>query len=306
MTLRAARRGLLAFVAVGGWLAVSQAALAAPTSTATSTPGATPSAGPKATKTKPGAKAKGGKAAAGRGMSADTLEKLRADLNADSDMPALAAAKQLGASGAPNASGPLIEVLAVGARPSVASAAIEALGSLKDSKAFDVLEIYAGNRNAEVRSRALRALGAIPDARAADVLLARLGDTAPDVRAVAAETLAERKEAKAEPRLYELVKRNDSGAAAPLGILATPDTIARLAELQGRVDDNVLATTLGEYLKRDVLDKLRLEVVVALGKIPGAGATTALVEYLATVPEKEDRPSEAEAQKIIDQRSTAK
>jgi len=104
-------------------------------------------------------------------------------------------------------------------------------------------------------------------------------------------------------RLLALVKHNDAGAAGPLGALATPDLIPQLAELQGGIDDAVLATALGEYIKRDdVADKLRLEVVRTIGKLSGAVATTALVEYIAAVPSKDDRPSRREAQKLLDER----
>ena len=35
-----------------------------------------------------------------------------------------------------------------------------------------------------------------------------------------------------------------------------------------------------------------------IGRLSGAAATTALVEYLASVPAKDDRPSKKEAQKL--------
>ena len=65
----------------------------------------------------------------------------------------------------------------------------------------------------------------------------------------------------------------------------------------------MLATAMGEFLKRpEVPDRLRLDVVRTVGRLPGAGATAALVEYLASVPEKDRRPSRDEAQRLIDQR----
>ncbi len=69
----------------------------------------------------------------------------------------------------------------------------------------------------------------------------------------------------------------------------------------------MLATALGEYIKRDdVADKMRVDVVRTIGGLQGAGATTALIEYIAVVPAKDDRPSRREAQKLVDERGGAR
>jgi hypothetical protein len=127
------------------------------------------------------------------------------------------------------------------------------------------------------------------------------------VRAAAGEALAARHERTATPRLFALVKRGDAGAASPLAALATADLIPQIAELAGTVDDGVVAATLGDYAQRgDVPDRLRLDVVRTIAKLAGAEATTALVEYIASVPAKDDRPSKREAQKLLDEREAAK
>jgi hypothetical protein len=85
--------------------------------------------------------------------------------------------------------------------------------------------------------------------------------------------------------------------------LIAPDDVPKLAELRGSIDDAVLATALGEFLKRpSVPDRLRVDVIRTLGRVPGAVATTALVEYLASIPEKDNRASKDEAQKTVDAR----
>jgi HEAT repeat protein len=240
-------------------------------------------------------------------LPAEKLAKVRELLFGEDDGAALDAAKALGQSGASNAFEPLVDLLSVGAVPARTQAAIEALGGLADPRTIDVLEVYAGNRSADVRRRAVKSLAAIKDEHVVPALLTALGDAAPDVRAAAADALAARKESKAGPRLLALVKRNDAGAAPALGLLATPDLVPQLAELQGSVDDNVVASALGEYIKRDdVSDGLRVDVVRTIGHLSGAAATTALVEYLATVPAKDDRPSKKEAQKLVDEKGTAK
>jgi HEAT repeat protein len=234
----------------------------------------------------------------------EKLEKVREILLDDDDAAAIDAAKALGQSGAANAVEPLVELLAVGASPARSEAALDALGALAVPSTIDVLEVYAGNRTPDVRRRAVKALGAIKDDRAVAPLLTALGDAAPDVRAAAADALAARKETKAGPRLLALVKRNDVGAAPALGLLATPDLVPQLAELQGSIDDNVVATALGEYLKRDdVSDRLRVDVIHTIARLSGAAATTSLIEYLSMIPAKDDRPSKKEAQKVVDEKS---
>jgi HEAT repeat protein len=240
-------------------------------------------------------------------LGADALEKLRDNLQGDDASLGAAAAKQLGESGAANAGEVLVAVLAVGTVPERGEAALDALAKLADPATIDILELYAGHRSPDLRRRAVAALGAMSDGRVVPTLLARLGDAAPDVRAAAAEALAARKEKKANGRLFKLVKKNDAAAAGPLGMLATPDLVPQIAELQGGVNDEVLATTLGEYIKRsDVPDKLRVEVIKTMGKLSGVSTTAALIEYLASVPAKEDRASQREAQKLVDDRSKQK
>jgi len=248
-----------------------------------------------------------------RALASARVDGLRAALFGEDDAAAVAAARELGASGAGNAAEPLAELLAAGAAPSRAEASLDALaklgggGVLTAPRAFEVLDLYAGHRAPELRQRAIKALGTIKDPRVVPTLMARLGDAAPGVRAAAGEALAARKESAAKPRLFALIKRGDMSAASPMAALATPDMIPQIAELAGSVDDGVLATTLGEYAQRDdVPDRLRVDVVRTLSGMGGAAATTALVEYIASVPSKDDRPSKREAQKLLDTREAAK
>jgi hypothetical protein len=269
---------------------------------------------------KAGAKDKG-KAASGSSrrpaLPAERLEALRAALEGPEDEWALEAAAALGSSAAPNAGEPLLETLAIGATAVRTEAALDALAKLGNAGALgglgdrplEILELYAGHRVPDLRRRAVKALGTLREARFAPavvpILLARLGDAAADVRATAGEALADRHEVKAAARLFALVKRGDAAGAEPLAAVATPDMVPEIAELAGNVDDGVLATTLGEYVKRDdVPDKLRVDVLRTIGGLAGAAATTALVEYVASIPAKDNRPSKREAQKLLDQRGT--
>jgi hypothetical protein len=73
----------------------------------------------------------------------------------------------------------------------------------------------------------------------------------------------------------------------------------------GQVPDGLLCQTLGDMLLRADFgpDPIRIEVVKTLSKVPGADSTSALVEYVAATEKDKLRPSRAEAQKVIDQRS---
>jgi HEAT repeat protein len=264
-------------------------------------------------------------AAAGPGhgrppLPGDRLGKLRADLLEGDAEDVARAARELGESGASNASWPLIEALVIGQPPDDAREALAALAKLGDPRAAEVLALYAGHHRTELRLGAVKALAAItgasapakpdakpdpkPEARVTAALVERLGDPEAEVRAAAAEALADRKAREALPRLLLLVQRNDPGAAAPLGRLATPDLVPRLGEMAGTVDEAVLAVALGEYVKRrDVGDPLRIDVLHTLDGLQGAAATAALVEYLASIPPQDNRPSKREVQRLLDGRS---
>jgi HEAT repeat protein len=230
--------------------------------------------------------------------------RLAAELGADKEETAVAAAKRLGDMGAGGAEA-LISGLALGLRPAVAVEALNGLARLREARGLPVVSLAVGNTNPPVRVAAVKALGRIADARGVDLLLERLGDPEAAVRAAAAEALAARKETRAEKRLFLLVGRNDAGAAGPLGALMAADAVPRLAELHGRIDDAVLATAFGEFLKRpEVPDRLRLDVVRTLAQVSDAAATAALVEYVASVPDRDTRPSKEEAQKALEQRGS--
>jgi hypothetical protein len=47
-------------------------------------------------------------------------------------------------------------------------------------------------------------------------------------------------------------------------------------------------------------------VVRTIAGLGGAAATTALVEYVASVSAKDDRPSKREAQKLLDERESTR
>jgi HEAT repeat protein len=244
------------------------------------------------------------------GPSAAEIEALRQELIGPDDEAAGEAAAKLGDAGSPRAAEPLLEVLAEGGRAARVQAALDGLAKLGTAKALrsdqavvDALILYSGHRAPDIRRRAVKALATVQEPRVNATLLERLGDAAPDVRAAAADALAARRDGKAVPRLFALFSHGDAGVAPALAALATPDIVPRVAELTGTVDDEIVANVLGDYVKRgDVPEKLRIDVLRTIGRLSGAVATTALADYLASVPAKEDRPSKREAQKLLDQR----
>jgi HEAT repeat protein len=238
-------------------------------------------------------------------LSPEALDKLRELLVGSEQAMALSGVKALGESSARNAALPLVELLATGTRPAIALAAMDALKKLRDPAAIEVLTMYAGNRGADLRRAAVQTLAVFADARVVPVLLERLGDQAADVRAAASEALATRGERATAPRLLALLKRNDAGAAAPLGTVAPLSMVPTIAELQGSIDDANLATALGELLKRQEMpEPTRIDVIRTLGRVRGVDATTALVEYIGSLPAKDTRKSRTEAQRLVDERAS--
>jgi HEAT repeat protein len=296
------------------WGMMAAAAIAWPTTTLAQ-PRAKPPAG-KAAKAAPkdkvaprgapakGADAKGDDMAAAPQVDALDLNVARKDLaGADVD-GAVDAADRLGKSKDPKATDVLLDALAVGASPRVAAAALESLAKQKSPRAVTVLLHFSRNRHSDLRRKALVALGPFKEPRVTQAIMVRLGDSAKDVRATAARLLAERKERGAERILLKLIKRGDEAAATALGLVMTADSVRRVAELHGTVPEGLLASALGEYVKRpDVADATRVDVIRTLGKMPGAEATAALIEYIGSVPQGHSRASKTEAQKLIEQRS---
>lgn len=240
---------------------------------------------------------------------AASLDQLKRDLGGEDDGAAIEAAQKLGALGAtnPKAVDVLLDALALGATPRVQGAILAALGGRKDPRAVDVLVHYAKNRNVDVRKRAVAALAELPGDRAVPTLVASLSDPAEEVRAVAAGALGKRKEKSATEKLVKLLEKRDAAAATALGAVGTPELAHRLAEMIGAVPDGLLATALGEMIKRPDFgpDAVKLDVVKTLAKIPGIDSTTALIEYVARTEKDKALPSRVEAQKIVDQRSAA-
>jgi HEAT repeat protein len=235
------------------------------------------------------------------------VDKLKADLHGDNLDRAVAAASALGSLQNPQALDALVGALQLGSPPKLTLALLEGLELQKSPKAIDLLRHFAQNRRAEVRMAALRALGGengINDPRVPPILIKALGDSSPMVRATAGRLLSERKERKAERPLFRMLKRGDKSAAGPLGMVGGVETAKALGELIGELPDDVVCTALGAMLKRSDFgpDPLRDEVVKALGKIPGADATAALVEYVASVPPTEVRRSKTTAEKLLEGR----
>ncbi len=255
----------------------------------------------------PAAAAAPAKPKLGVALTAAQLEAFRADLASRELDKATAAADALGkASGTASSAAVvniLLDQLALGTSPKLSMAILDALSFHKSAAALEALSHYARNRNDELRVKALYAIAATPDKAAVPLLMRALHDSAGSVRAVAANALAQRKEMGAAETLMALLKRGDDSAASALGKLATPDLAAKLGDLIGDVRDDLLSTALGGLLMRDDLkDEVKLEVVRALGKIPGEMSLAALAEYIAEPAGKVKPPSRVEAEKILGER----
>lgn len=266
---------------------------------------------------------------------------LIARLRSTTESEAVAAARKLGETNTPTAQAALLDALSIGVSPKVAAAALSSLSSLRSADALPVLELYTHHRNPDLRKRAVQGLVALvvaPDGNETPAkppvgkklakpvtvkpgvaheelapkivpqLIAALSDGSSEVRQVAAEALGQRREKSAEPALIKLLQRKDTAAPEALGLIGGPDTARALGEMIGTVPNYLLTTTLGALLRRSDFgpEPVRTEVVKMLGKMPGDQPVDFLSDYVkATDTDKESkaRPSRAEAQKIIEQRT---
>lgn len=229
---------------------------------------------------------------------------VRADLFSTDPDRAAAAAEKLGASRQAGALDALLDALALGLHPRAAQAALDAVARHRSPAALEVLLAYASHRQPEVRARAVLALGALDDPRARAAARAALVDGEATVRAAGCRVVAERKDAVAADTLLALLKKGDEAVPPAIAALATPELARRVAELVGEAPDALVAESLGLMLLRPDLGKedVYVEIVRALGKVPGEEAIVNLTNFLSATPETPARQSRREAQAVVEQR----
>ncbi len=236
---------------------------------------------------------------------ADEIDKVgKKEIRNTDEKAAVEAATKLGEDPSVQALETILDELAVGAPPKVQAALLAGLAGRKEPRAVEVLALYTHNRNPELRKKAVVAIAELPDKRAVPVLVDAISDSVEEVRAAAAQALGKRKETSAEDPLVKLLAHKDAAAVGAIAAIGGPTTARKLGELFGQIPDGLLASTLGELLKRPDFgpDPIRVEVVKTLAKLPGTEATAALVEYVAATEKDKTRPSRAEAKKAIEQR----
>ncbi len=217
---------------------------------------------------------------------------------------AAAAAQRLGASRQGGALDALLDGLALGLHPRVAAAALDAVAGHRSASAIDVLVLYARNRNPELRGRAILALGQIEDKRARVAAWTGFHDADKGVRAASCKVAETTKDKSATDLLVQLLVKGDEASATAIAANAAPDLARKLGELIGQAPDDLLARTLGLVLLRNDFGKeeVYVEVVVTIGKIPGAEAVVALSSFISATPEKPPRLSRRKAQEIYEMR----
>lgn len=214
------------------------------------------------------------------------------------------AALALGKSKSPKAVPSLLDALALGLHPRVAAAALDALAMQRKPNSYDTLEFYMRHRSAQVRTSATKAMGTLSDKRAIERVLGALGDGHRSVRAAAAVIVATGKNKRAIEPLMILLTKGDQAAAPALAALANPELARALGEQIGSAPDGLLARCLGGILMRPDFkpEDARVEVVKALGKIPGNESLEQLTNYVGSLPENPPRPSRQEAERIVEAR----
>ena len=239
-----------------------------------------------------------------RPLSAKVVAKIAADLAAADPATAIAAAKQLGKAAGATGLEALLDALSVGLHPKVAVAALDAVSEHSSPKAFEFAATYARHRNPNVRAAAVRALVAGGGPKMETAVLAALHDGNAGVRLAAADAVAAMKiRAGIEP-LLALLARGDDAAVKALGRMADADLARRVAEAVGTAPDTAVARCLGTMLVRADFgpEEARVEVVRALGRVPGDESLEQLTNYVATIPEKPPRASRTEAEATIETR----
>ena len=238
------------------------------------------------------------------GQMTGNIDKLKADVYGDNLDKAVAAASALGSlKKESRALDGLLAALQLGTPPLLTIALLEAVELHQTPTSIPVLERYTKHRRQEIRVAAVKALGAIQSPKVITILIQGLADSNPMVRARAARILGERKEMKAERSLFLMLKRRDTSAAGPLGIVAGPETARHLGELIGKLPGSALASSFRTMLLRKDFkpDTLRDEVVKAVGRLSCKESAAVLADYIASVPPKELRMSKNTAKALLEE-----
>lgn len=243
-------------------------------------------------------------AGAANKAAAELAARVAALRGADLDA-AVKAAEALGAAKDPAALEALVGVLILGHHPRVITAALVSLGAHADAGSYELVEIYLRHRDAAVRTAAVKTIGVFEDPRTSGHVLAALHDSARDVRAAAMGVIAAKDMRTAIEPMLELLKKGDEAAVPALATLANPDVARTLGELIGVAPDTLLARAFGLILGRADFgpETARVQVVRALGKVPGNDAVAELQRYVASIPETPPRQSRREAEALIQARS---
>ena len=226
------------------------------------------------------------------------------ELNGTDVEVAAKAAINLGLAEVPAAHDALLDVLAMGVSPGVATEAMSALTLHPAPPDVAMLSRYARHRNPNVRAIAVESLAVYPDPVAQSGILTALHDQAGTVRTAAALAVGRAKIRSAADPMLALLARGEEPAARGLAQLADADLARRIADELGKVPDPSLALCLGLILKRADFgpDPARVEVVRAIGKIQDPAAVTQLSEYVDATPKNPPRPSRQEAEGIVNAR----
>ena len=195
----------------------------------------------------------------------------------------------------------LLDALALGLHPEVAAAALDALAQRPHPKAIDTLAHYLGHRNPKVRASAVTALAAIDDKRVDKFVLATLRDGHESVRAAGAAAVGKRRIKDGVAPMLKLMVKGDEATAPALAAMADADLAAKVAETVGTAPDAIIARCLGGMLMRADFkpEGARVEVVRALGRVPGQESIEQLSNYIASIPPNPPRPSRKEAESLM-------
>lgn len=198
----------------------------------------------------------------------------------------------------------LLNALALGLHPQVAAAALDALAVRPHPKAIDTLVHYLDHRNPKVRASAVTALAAVDDKRVDKFVLATLRDGHESVRAAAAGAVGKRRIKDGIAPLLKLMVKGDEATATALAGMADAELAKQVAESVGTVPDPIIARCLGAMLMRPDFkpESARVEVVRALGRVPGQESLEQLSSYVAAIPANPPRQSRKEAESIIEKK----
>lgn len=202
-------------------------------------------------------------------------------LSAVDEAEVRAAIADLGKNGTRTAIVALRDFLYNGQPDAITDYALETLGKTRSPEATETLVTFTNHRRTSARLIAYQALSATRTPGAVAIVAQALSDSDPAIRSAAAVALGSLGAKEQLPRLFLALERGVYDAAGVIGQLGDSKSARMFTEYINHVPLAVILSGYQRFLERkDIEEKVKLEIVQALGEVAVPEAKRFLQTFL--------------------------